>query len=177
MFPQRLRGERKHKAIENALFIDPGLEGTGWAFYRKLWTDGEPLFPPVSWDVVKPKRSVQWESRVAHVCAWLDGTLASLGARVVVNEFAGFWSGSAVGMASAAKGDLSKLLYLTGGLGEVVRRHEIIRPVLVTPAEWKGQLPKPAVIKRIERRWPEIQNIANHAADAVGMGLAAQGRL
>ena len=77
-------------------------------------------------------------------------------------------------MASASRVDLFKLTILTGVLADVAYT-DGAEVVLVKPGEWKGQLSKESAGRRIKRafgkRWP------NHVEDAVGIGLAVQGRL
>lgn len=78
-------------------------------------------------------------------------------------------------MASATRGDLFKLVYLIGQLS--IGNGEFI-PFMIAPREWKGQLPKEEVIRRIKKLCPNVGSaIGNHEADAVGMGLALQGVL
>ena len=97
----------------------------------------------------------------------------------MVFEFPELFSGNAKSQASAGRGDLFKLTYLLGGLADRAREYTGRLPILMTPQEWKGQLPKDIVIKRIEKAFgPEYASqINDHEGDAIGMGLAAQGRL
>ena len=175
MFP--VRAERRLHTIERVVFIDPGLGGTGWAFFESIKTKTIKAVKPTDSGVFTPKRSALWESKVSSACSWFDGFCSSVEPSVVVLEFPELWTTSAISIASAEKGDLFKLTYLIGGLGEVARRAGGLSPVLITPKGWKGQLPKDAVIRRIKRRLPGLPKIRNHEGDAIGMGLAAQGVL
>ena len=180
MFPSR--AERKKTEIENVLFIDPGLGGTGWAFFGLVVTDrgnhtqrGRPVTGYTESGVVRPKGR-QWEGKVADVCAWFRGQLSARAANVVVFEMPEVWLGSATSAAAAGKGDLLKLAFLVGAMAETANVAGCRLPVLISPRDWKGQLPKDAVIRRIRRVIPDATT-RDHEADAVGMGLAAQGLL
>lgn len=70
-----------------------------------------------------------------------------------------------------------KLVFLVGGLGHVARRVSGVLPVFITPEEWKGQLPKKVVLARLAKAFGKDRKFRDHEADAVGMGLAAQGGL
>lgn len=176
MYPKR--GKRRSVLYERVLYIDPGLEGTGWAFYKTINTKERAgqYVKPVESGVVRPSDNLQWQGKVEALCTWLRGTCAIYSPKVVVIEYPETWAGSAKSMASTSSGALGKLMYLVGGLGEVARRVGANQPVLVTPKEWKGQLPKEVVIKRLEKRCG-IVKVRNHEGDALGMGLAAQGGL
>jgi Holliday junction resolvasome RuvABC endonuclease subunit len=179
------RGKRKDKYFKDVLFVDPGIGGTGWAFFNQINPirggqngsniDGIYLIDYRSSGVIKVKQNRQWPGKVADVCAEFEGLVQSLKPKIVVLEFPEIWSGNAASMQSAQRGDLFKLAYLIGGLGEIARRSGARMPVLVFPREWKGQLPKDIVIKRIEHVM-ELKP-KDHEADAIGMGLAAQGLL
>jgi hypothetical protein len=128
-----------------------------------------------------PAKKHKWDGKVEVVCGWLDGIIAAVNPKNVVIEFPKVWDRSYKSMAAMRRGDLFKLVYLIGGMGEIVRRHECNLPILITPDEWKGQLPKAVVIRRIIRRikktLPGMGPIKDHQADAIGMGLAAMGLL
>lgn len=173
MFP--IRTARKNIRLDKLIFVDPGLTGTGWSYFGKLWTKGKPASSPQDSGVFLPKKSSRWEAKVESVCGYFDGLCSSLQPKLIILEFPQLWA-SGKSMVATQKGDLFKLTYLIGGLGEVSRRHNVNLPVLVYPLEWKGQLPKDVVIRRIKKRFPHIKP-KNHEADAIGMGLAAQGIL
>jgi hypothetical protein len=59
-------------------------------------------------------------------------------------------------------------------LSEVCHKNDY-RVVLVTPNEWKGNLPKEVVAARCEAQFGFT--VGNHEQDAIGMGLSAQGAL
>jgi hypothetical protein len=163
------------------VFIDPGLDGTGVAVFTSL-----PRTKNIK--VKKPSTSQGFTSSGKH---WLDNA-CSIAAqvdewimevthhsfRLVFIEWPGLFSGSAVSHAAAAKGDLFKLATLIGCISTRLE-HAGMLVIPLPVARWKGQLPKDVVRRRISRayclkrgeRWP------NHVEDAVGMGLAAQGKL
>ncbi len=179
MYP--VKNRRQTMLIDNVLFIDPGLGGTGWAFFERIdtyagkgkqKTKGFLYESPANSGVYFGKGAALGKTR--EICAWFDGLCGSLDPALVVIEWPEFWVSSAKSHAATAQGDLFKLVYLIGGMGEVIRKRGIGNPILVTPRKWKGQLSKGIVVKRIASRMGYI-NMEDHEEDAVGMGLAAQG--
>jgi hypothetical protein len=157
------------------LFVDPGIKGTGWAFFQSI----APSTGPEAYGVLHGKGE-EWVSRCHSLSQSFKRLLETFNPKQTVIEFPGLWL-SGVSMASASSGDLFKLAYLVGNFGELVtripRNTQVPLPVLIAPQKWKGQLPKEVVIRRILAIWPHLKDIKNHEADAVGMGLAAQGGL
>jgi len=179
MFPER--GSRRPHEILGALFVDPGIKGTGWAWFPRMSTlPAGPVARAQQHGVFWPPKTLQWEGKVDAVCSWMAGVCSALGPRVAILEFPGLWGGSALSQMAAAGGDLFKLAYLVGGLAEVCRQHGTCHPALISPAAWKGQLPKEVVMERVLRAWPYLAEgggLRDHETDALGMGLAAQGGL
>lgn len=186
MYP--VRGPRRKVEFQQVLFIDPGIEGTGWVMTDRILTNlgnvnrhgsSSPPFALVASGVHVPVRmGRQWHGRVQDVCGWFYGLLSAYSPKVVVIELPEFWMGDPKGMTSASTQSLTKLVYLVGGLGEICRTHQCgcRTPVLVAPREWKGQLPKAVVIRRIKQRMPGVK-VREHMADALGMALSACGIL
>ncbi len=154
--------------------LDPGIHATGWAGWRWLDRMGNAAEEPDYFGVNKIPQKIKFEDSCRRQCAWLRGHLAQLKTRHVVIEFPELWSGSAVSHAAATRGDLFKLTFLVGRYAEVCEQRGATC-TLVTPMEWKGQMPKEVIDRRIkiaiEQEYPE------HASDAVGIGLAIQDKL
>jgi hypothetical protein len=96
----------------------------------------------------------------------------------VAIEYAEFRSGSVVGHAAAARGNLTDLCmaagYHLGAFGI-----QMVCCDLIPVSEWKGQLKKEMTTDRIHRVLGKVAAdgtyIESHAADAVGIGLHALG--
>ena len=165
---------KEHGSWTKVLIVDPGVSGTGWAYWLDISRDGNrSANMPFLSDSKIPKKT--GFDAVEILWAWFDGVVDVLRPKIVVIEFPELWSSSGVSLSSAAKGDLFKLTYLIGGFGRIVSKRTNRAPVLVTPTEWKGQLPKKAVDARIKRSLGK--KYKNHESDAVGMGLCLQGEL
>lgn len=160
--------------LDNLMFIDPGLMGTGYAYFDRIVRTASTPRPPISYGVYTPK-GCSWESRAGAVCDWLRGMMKGARVKYTILEMSQMWEGSPVSFSSALKGDLFKLTYLIGGMGEVVRTTTDREPVLVTARVWKGQLSKDAVKRRLQDAFTHRYH--EHEADAVAMGLSAQGLL
>lgn len=178
--------DRTETVIASALFVDPGLGGTGWAYFQNLNAKAkrDAASRPVNSGVIKiPAREYEgsWLMHAALVSAAFQGVLTSHTPHVVVLEQPELWSGSATSHAATTAGakgepgDLFKLTYLVGQFGLLTKQILGSLPVLIHPYEWKGQLSKDLVIERIKALG--IPEPKDHEADAVGMGLAAQGLL
>lgn len=162
----------------NVLYVDPGIGGTGYAFYPFIGPVKMAAYRPSVWGVLHGDKRASWKVQVSQICADFSNRLIAHNPRFVVLEFPTLWT-SGKSQASASQGDLFKLTYLIGGLAEAWRISDPEiwgrQPELINPHNWKGQLPKAVVIGRIKKHLQIVP--PDHAADAIGMGLAAQGLL
>lgn len=180
-----LFGKAGVNSLDRVVCIDPGLGGTGWAFWARLGhvEPGDPALSPKETGVLRPPKGERWQNQCHSLAASVAGMLRGFNAGAVVLEMPEVWAGSATGMASATHSakegepaDLCKLLYLVGVLGAAVFGSGAGLPILISPKEWKGQLAKDAIARRIMAALPGA-SFRDHEWDAVGMGLAAQGQL
>lgn len=164
--------------LKNVLFVDPGLGGTGWAFFPQVAPKDQKHLasPPDTWGVIRGDDAGEWEARAAYICDQYEAFMEVWKCENVVIEFPGLFQ-TGLSFAATQKGDIFKLAYLVGSLGEVSRKKTGRIVVLVSPSAWKGQLKKDIVVRRILQAFPDLgkQKIQNHAADAIGMGLSFQG--
>ena len=178
--------KRRPKEIRHVTFVDPGIIGTGMAWFEYLNFE-RPRPPLFQKDIIPTADWGDWQEKAFRVAAVLERWLSERETRLVVMEAPELWEGSALSYAAATNktrgepSSLFKLMYLVGLLGDRAMKITKRCPVLMAPADWKGQLPKDAVLKRISRAWPkqypDWRKIADHMGDAIGMGLAAQGGL
>lgn len=78
-------------------------------------------------------------------------------------------------MTSAMRGNLMWLSYLVGAYTQIVHGFGA-QAKIIEPSQWKGQMNKTAVKRRIERRIGMVYR-NEHITDAVGMGLSIAGIL
>jgi Holliday junction resolvasome RuvABC endonuclease subunit len=162
--------------VDGLLTMDPGIVGMGFAFWEQLERGkGIKARKPDVSGVIHGRRKEDWLTRVTDMCIWLHGFMVANDVQNVVMEFVQLWGQSSVSMASATKGDLFKLAFLVGALYQTASSLLVLDPVIVKPADWKGQMGKDVVDKRIWRAVKEAY--PNHAADAVAIGLRIQGTL
>lgn len=157
--------------------LDPGLGGTGWA----LWQGGDvPHAVGIVRDTAKDESLAVrcWElSKKLHtsIRASVNGD-PFLSSTAVVIEMPQHMT-NARGIAAQA-GAIYKLTFLVGYLSAMMYPCPV---TVVTPGEWKGQLPKDVVQRRIQAILGDATclrlNIKSHAWDAVGIALWALGRL
>jgi hypothetical protein len=167
---------------QRVLFVDPGLLGTGWAFFPECWPtiSSDRIQPegyrPTAWGVISVQDPrADWVKRAHYIAKKFDDVLYEHNVRYVGMEFPGVWKHSLRSQVSSDSGDLHKLTYLIGLLGCKVYNYTQQEPVLFAPLEWKGQLPKDVVTRRVQKLCGT--KFSNHVGDAVGMGYAAQGLL
>jgi Holliday junction resolvasome RuvABC endonuclease subunit len=160
--------------IPDVATVDPGLGGTGAAFWSTLSRAGK-------YDVIAPSDTHMethlhgnWHDRMVRIVVGLTGMLKSWRTQTLVLEMPRLWSGKKKSQCAAASGKLFKLSALTGAI-IVAARHADIQVAEVYPDEWKGQLDDRLVHKRIYRKLG--LEFPTHVHDAVGMGLAIQGVL
>lgn len=79
------------------------------------------------------------------------------------------WQGSTKGLIAMQKGYTLDLAFLTGVLATGFRLAScnVYTP---TPMEWKGNIPKKATEKRVEKKFGSLQ-ISEHEYDAIGLLL------
>lgn len=154
------------------LFLDPGIEGTGWAYFAALERQ-----PKIISGVIRP-RGRDWQAKVRGVVSEFAGVVCSTKPKLVVAEFPRLYTSQSVSLASGTRGDLFKLSYIVGALDtflalQTADRYDPIK--LISPQEWKGQLPKEVVLRRLEKLTKV--KYRDHEGDAVGMGFACMGIL
>ena len=150
--------------------VDPGLNHhTGWS----IWERNDHGFKPIETGVVDaPRKDGDWSFEAFSIAnklrAW--GKYCDRG----FIEMPELWSGSALSQAAAARGDLFKLSFLVGSIYTALTMVNVDSTILL-PREWKGQLKKEMVDRRI---WKALnKKFPNHISDAVGIGLFVIGKL
>jgi hypothetical protein len=152
------------------LAIDPGLNSMGWAY----WRYPEKGFVPASVGLIKAPRKMELTVRAHWIAEEVFKTIPQIGGpnapplfkTDIVSEFPA-WHGTSMAWST---GDLQRLVFLVGVL---CGRFSLSKFTLVTPAEWKGQLPKDVVIRRLQKKLGRrvTQDYDKDMWDAVGIGL------
>lgn len=158
------------------LFIDPGINGTGWAFFR----DMELSYHGVVRSKLKLHGKSAWISHSSYISVQVKAIATAMSEHekglMVHIEFPSLWTTSSKSRTSAEKGDLFKLAYLCGCLANAVEQIPSFKKLrLMSPSQWKGQLPKRVVESRVVKAFPYLPKLRDHEVDAIGMGLAFVG--
>ena len=154
--------------------IDPGVHSTGWALMNLSDKSQQPLVR--SSGVIREPNNRPWLDCADAVSATLLKLLQDNWVKRVAIEQPQIWTADSSSLASAARGDLFKLAVLVGDIiGHLrVGLQNRVEIRLVTPNEWKGQLPKPVVMERV-RTILGYNNPAcrlrDHETDAIAIGL------
>lgn len=180
-------GEHYPKPQGHRLSIDPGISGMGIACWDELsW--GKRI-PPVWVRNIYPKRyrkyPESWETRISVIMFQLDEIFnENYPINHVYMEFPEKENSVRGNAAIVSKvrdgtkepGDIFKLMYLCGAIGELCRIYDVLI-TLYLPSEWKGQLSKSIVEDRIKLRIPSVVELqpVSHSWDAIGIGLNAKG--
>jgi len=150
------------------LAIDPGLNSMGWA----LWDRDNATDLPTRVGLLHAPRRLSLVNRSLFLATSLESETQSVkGGIELVSEYPAY-HGRVKGWDS---GDLQKLVFLVGVLAGYFCNSEFTP---VTPGEWKGQLPKDVVIRRLQKRMgvKETAHFKKDIWDAVGIGLWKRGR-
>lgn len=162
------------------LAVDPGLNSLGYAYWDETQ---KPDQPPHTVGLLHAPRKLLLPER----CRWLaeglrrvtmsTGQITVRGKHIdklrLVSEYPSYFGGQSI--RGWAKGDLQKLTFLVGVLAGYFSPLEFTE---VTPGDWKGQLPKDVVIRRLQKRFGPgaTKEWEKDAWDAVGIGLWKLGR-
>jgi hypothetical protein len=179
---KRLARQKKESSLVMVnLSIDPGIMGTGvavWNAFSHKWD--QPVSPLACWNILPSKGEREWLEKAACISSQIGGYIHNLQreGRTIACLYCEFpeFQDSVTGNASVRKGDLFKLCFLIGAIAEICWNNDIaFEPVKVS--EWKGQLPKKTVIKRIKEIIPGVIELGpvSHSWDAIGLGLYKKG--
>ncbi len=141
--------------------IDPGMTGTGWA----IWDNGRLQ----RYGVITPPKNFKWQDKCLCVVKQLRALGWTMEGRQEAYVEQPALMGGAKGDVTARSGGLVKLTLLVGMImNELDAKGVEVR-------DWKGQLPKEVVEKRVRELLPKCK-AKSHAIDAVGIGLYILGR-
>lgn len=174
------------------LAIDPGVH-MGWAF----WPESRKY--PIECGIIKPHvnllkmkllltsdkkllttsdgKEVDFFKKMHSTIHQLGNLVMRLEPGCVVCEWPQSFS-SVGGRAASGAGSIIKLAF---GIGQIALMADACRAkfIPVPVAQWKGQLSKNIVIKRIKKRLPETRieylEPSSHSWDAIGIGLYCKG--
>lgn len=138
--------------------IDPGIGGTGWAVWTKDWK-------LISFGVLESKGDEF--DKLNYIIKMLKFYCKKYNVKEVYIEYPEVFNQSI-----ALSGALTKLAY---GVGVIVGALLPRKVQLIKVREWKGNLPKDVVMRRIQKILP-FAKARTHAWDAIGIGLYRQGR-
>ena len=147
------------------LTIDAGLNGTGVA----IWTSRLTFIKALN--LYAPKK-LEWQDKGHYIISKiLQQRTCGYNIKNVYVEYPAFFQ-SVGGEMVARRGDLVKLTWFVGLVCGVFYP---IKVNLITVMEWKGQLPKEVVERRIKKAHPEYVGYKDHCIDAIGIGLYVKG--
>ena len=156
--------------------VDPGITGTGIAIFPDLTRKWKSVRRPTRAFLLPlpdEQHKIDWILKAEWYADMFEQAIRVVSViSTCYIEMPVLWD-SGRSHAAASQGDLFKLSYLVGEYANVLRRTWFLRPNLLSPGEWKGQLPKKVVSQRIHRALGRVYG--NHIDDAVGMGLYLQG--
>jgi len=167
--------------------IDPGLNSMGWAFWATSRVDHitrtKEDRPPTRVGLLHAPRKYELVLRALWLAKELKRetmTLGEMGGPIgirdlhFVSEYPA-WHGDKV-RKGWARGDMQKVCLLVGVMAGYFHEAKLFTPV--TPTEWKGQLPKDVVIRRLQKKFGPgaTQEWERDIWDAVGIGLWKMGR-
>lgn len=163
-------GMKRHPQ-RRCLTIDPGLN-IGWSLWDLGSSRWRKLEPPLDAGSFREHASLlEWRDRAIAVCQDFDEWFSS---GPTIDTVAIEWP--FVGGGAAPPEDILKLQFIVGWLSCVCNSWGA-KLVFVPVHVWKGQMSKELTTKRIVAQLGEefMQDLDNHALDAVGIGLHLKG--
>lgn len=153
--------------------IDPGIGSTGWAYW-----EARAGRVPTAVGLVREGSDGEWQDRAFYQARRLMNELPNRNDVDFYCEMPIFFAGTTGGIASVGTGSLQKLCFYIGcvrALTAFFYKYSDFHPVLVR--DWKGQLPKKIVNKRIVQLLgaANCEDFKVDIWDAVGIGLWAKG--
>lgn len=160
------------KINQSLIAIDPGIV-LGFAF----WPEKKKY--PTQCGIIKPQhgKSKNFFMNIHSTIHQLGKIVLTLKPEFVVCEWPQSFT-SVGGRAAAGAGSIIKLAF---GIGQIAMVTDACEAAFipVPVAQWKGQLSKAIVIKRIKKKLPasriEYLEPESHAWDAIGIGLFCKG--
>lgn len=168
---------KKPATWKRVLCIDPGIRHLGFAFWEKMRRGRRTRKqPPTDTGLIITPQGVEWEDAVYEgMAAWLVDYITVYRVKYVVIEGGEFWGDSGRSQQAAKKGDLLRLMFLVGALGQVVYALCEKKAVVIEPTKWKGDMPKPIMKRRVRRALK--RKYREHEYDGVALGLRIMGKL
>lgn len=159
---------------ETVVTIDPGIRGTGLAIWDlKTWKTAT---IPLATFVVTPPQEEKWVQAIGTLYDQIEPIFEEYKVVKAYCEFPEYFS-SGKGHAATSKGQIYKLSCLVGVfMGIMLAKGCTLIPVQVHA--WKGQLSKDAVITRLLKIEPKLDDLGinTHAWDAVGIAFSLKGK-
>lgn len=165
---------------QTLISIDPATHYTGYGVYEeaKIQNSGKD-FILSRFGLIRPTRQKDlWTDRARVITMKFIQLLMQIKPTLCGIEYPEFQGGDR-GYTAARRGDILMIAFLCGRLCDAwdsyaisMRDPQIQPPALITPTQWKGQLPKPITVERVNEFFGlELTNgIENNIADAIGLG-------
>lgn len=88
--------------------------------------------------------------------------LSDEGSSIIILEIPQYWA--LAGFIARESGSIYKLTFLCGMI------YSLPNVIVVTPNEYKGQLPKEVVRNRLEKIYPQVKTMNHNVVDAIYLG-------
>lgn len=150
---------------EKLMSIDPSINNLGLA----IWDiDKKKLIFYKLFHPTKDCRDNEFDKSLS-LLNQVDHWIKVYGVTKMIMEIPEHWS--IAGFEAREKGSISKLMFVCGMLYSLARSLREVR--LVTPRQWKGQLPKEVMKNRLKDSYlPEVDllKLNGNVVDAIGIG-------
>jgi hypothetical protein len=159
----------KNSGLHDAITIDPGLN-TGWV----IWKNNRRAMQ----GIIKEKEiSNDRVETIFKITEYLDNIISINNVKSLYVEGVSLWENSLKSITSANTGKTFWLAYLVGAITQLAKIKGCEVTILL-PNEWKGQLSKEVVRRRIalvEKQ--DYKRTPDHIEDALAMGYSIMGIL
>lgn len=157
--------------MKKIIAIDPGTRNCGYSIFNdtNLNILEYGLFSSNNKNKYTELNKMNWLNNCKNIISNIEDMYYKTNFYKLILEYPEYWSGSS-GYAARESGSIFKLTFLCGGI--YFTFCNMCKVVLVTPSQWKGQLKKDTVKRRLEKIYPELKKkkINHNTMDAIGIG-------
>jgi hypothetical protein len=151
--------------MDRLISIDPSINNMGvaiWEIGKKELLFNKLLHPDRACRETDFSKSVSLLQQVKH---WIK----VYGVSKMIMEIPEHWA--VAGFEAREKGSMAKLMFVCGMMASLVQELKEVK--LVTPREWKGQLPKQVMENRLRDSYlpnVDLAKLNDNVVDAIGIG-------
>ncbi len=151
----------------NILTVDPSINSLGFAYFEE---NSLKEFGTIQPDLkfIDSGPTLHWTQKALSIYYKYQAYFSDINPNRIVIEMPTVWHGTLRAHTAKNSGALEKLFFVVG----LLCSYQPEKVILITPNEWKGQLPKHVTLQRVLEKFPNVsKNTSPDAIDAIGLGM------